>query len=834
MGSTRCLGTKYDGYGRPIESGFVAGFPINADAAFTFSESLSKTWYDGEDGTASPISLVTNPQYRGKVRKSETKVLGTSTWLYNVINYDIHGRTTAINGNNLLNPGVSNAEAVSMTYDWADNALAETRTHTPGAAGATGAFSIQNTYTYDHVGRRTNFLTTIGGIGQHVAEYNYNHRDELIEKNLHANQVATAWGWLQSIDYSYNTQGWLTGINNWNTSATVNTPALCAPAMPNPASPARSTYNESSDLFMLDMRYDQPNTGIAGLTAAPAQKAGNISQIVYRVRGREASIVSYSYDYLSRLSTSTFHNYSDAGVISGTNNYNENLTYDLRGNIQTLQRTGFYQNGGTCTYGQIDNLSYSYTTNTNRLHKVLDATVTAGDAKSRGFNGNLSTVDNSMTYDRNGNLNKNLHKNVSTITYNHLNLPTVITFTTGNTIEFLYDASGMKLRKTVKVGATVQYVQDYLPGGIEYRQTGTGVKRVESVFHAEGRYYNTNVDASNTIAWRKEYNFKDHLGNTRLVFTDRNANGIVDITGTASTNDVLQENHYYAFGLAFEGAWLQNDAGVRDNSYQYNGKELNSDFGLGWNDYGARWYDAGIARWNAVDPMTDKMRRWSPYNYAFDNPLRFIDPDGRAPLDDYYNYAGKYIGTDGVGDGVRLVASKEAFDAYKTKGIKELRAKTKEVSVQSDANEIVSSLYDKSVEEKVERKAYLILNTKESSLSVEVQPVGENDDYRTSYNTHKSYKRGGDTYKSPSGDDGNKVIIGQAHGHPGLVKTKIVGPSPGDLNAAQELGVPVYPVDKGSVHKVDQYGVIYEARSREQLQTNNILIDALQTYSGKN
>jgi RHS repeat-associated protein len=338
--------------------------------------------------------------------------------------------------------------------------------------------------------------------------------------------------------------------------------------------------------------------------------------------------MSYSYDYLSRLNSSTFHNYSDAGVISGTNNYNENLTYDLRGNIQTLQRTGFYTNGSTCTYGQIDNLTYSYTANTNRLHKVLDGTLTAGDAKSRGFNGNLSTVDNSMTYDRNGNLNKNLHKNVSTITYNHLNLPTVITFTTGNTIEFLYDAAGTKLRKTVKVGATVQYIQDYLPGGIEYRHTGTGVKRVESVFHAEGRYYNTNVDVSSTLAWRKEYNFKDHLGNTRLVFTDRNANGIVDITGTASTSDVLQENHYYAFGLAFEGAWLQNDATARDNAYQYNGKELNSDFGLGWTDYGARWYDAGIGRWNAVDPLLEKYTNSNPFNYCSNNPILKVDPNG--------------------------------------------------------------------------------------------------------------------------------------------------------------------------------------------------------------
>jgi RHS repeat-associated protein len=542
-----------------------------------------------------------------------------------------------------------------MTYDWADNVLSENRNHNPGAAGATGSFSIANAYTYEHAGRRNNFLTTIGGIGQHVAEYNYNHRDELVEKNLHANQVAGAWGWLQSIDYSYNAQGWLSGINNWNASATVNTPALCTPAMPNPSSPSRSTYNETSDLFMLDLRYDQPYTGIAGLTAAPAQKTGNISQIVYRARGREASIVSYSYDYLSRLSTSTFHNYSDAGVISGTNNYNESLTYDLRGNIQTLQRTGYYTNGSTCTYGQIDNLTYSYTANTNRLHKVLDGTVTAGDAKSHGFNGNLSTIDNSMTYDRNGNLNKNLHKNVSTITYNHLNLPTLITFTTGNTIEFLYDAAGTKLRKTVKVGATVQYVQDYLPGGIEYRQTGTGVKRVESVFHAEGRYYNTNVDASNTIAWRKEYNFKDHLGNTRLVFTDRNANGVVDITGTAGTSDVLQENHYYSFGMAFEGPWLQNDATARDNKYQYNGKELNDDFGLNWNDYGARWYDAGIGRWNAVDPLAEKMSSWSSFNYVFDNPTRLTDPTGMAPFDNHF------IGRDGSIKSVQTNDSNDQF-----------------------------------------------------------------------------------------------------------------------------------------------------------------------------
>jgi RHS repeat-associated protein len=192
----------------------------------------------------------------------------------------------------------------------------------------------------------------------------------------------------------------------------------------------------------------------------------------------------------------------------------------------------------------------------------------------------------------------------------------------------LYDAAGTKLRKTVRTNGTVTYVQDYLSGGIEYRQNGAGVKRVESVFHVEGRYFNTNVDASNTLAWRREYNIKDLLGNTRVVISDRNANGVLDITSTASTSDVLQENHYYAFGLGFEGPWLQNDAASRDNQHQYNGKELHNDFGFGIYSYGFRFFDPVICRFISVDPLAVKCQYMTTYQYASNLPTTGIDMDG--------------------------------------------------------------------------------------------------------------------------------------------------------------------------------------------------------------
>jgi RHS repeat-associated protein len=95
-----------------------------------------------------------------------------------------------------------------------------------------------------------------------------------------------------------------------------------------------------------------------------------------------------------------------------------------------------------------------------------------------------------------------------------------------------------------------------------------------------------------------------------------------------TTVEIPQENHYYAFGLDMAGV---SKTAANSHSYTYNGKELQAE--TGWHDYGARMYDAQISRWGAVDSMAEVMRRHSVFNYAFNNPIRFIDPDGMMPTD---------------------------------------------------------------------------------------------------------------------------------------------------------------------------------------------------------
>ncbi|WP_232789193.1 RHS repeat domain-containing protein [Sphingobacterium sp. UDSM-2020] len=111
----------------------------------------------------------------------------------------------------------------------------------------------------------------------------------------------------------------------------------------------------------------------------------------------------------------------------------------------------------------------------------------------------------------------------------------------------------------------------------------------------------------------------DHLGNVRATITADPA----DLT--QRTAKVIQENSYYPFGMVMPGADLAFVSGDKNN-YLYNGKELQEE--LGQYDYGARFYDPAIGRWNVPDPLAENHYDLSPYHYVMGNPMLYIDPLG--------------------------------------------------------------------------------------------------------------------------------------------------------------------------------------------------------------
>jgi RHS repeat-associated protein len=358
------------------------------------------------------------------------------------------------------------------------------------------------------------------------------------------------------------------------------------------------------DLFSLGLDYESTTNG------ASPQYNGNIAAMQWRTNVNGTCLTRqqyrFTYDYGNRLLTANHFTHNGTSW-TNTNNYSESgIAYDLNGNIKSYTRRGLTT--APSTFGVIDQLTYTYgdAARPDRLTNVSDA----GNA-TKGFK--FTSGAAAYTYDLNGNMTQDNHKSLS-ISYNYLNLPSYISNTGGSDITLTYTADGEKLSKVSSAG-TRNYV-----AGIEYLGTG-----LDAIYHGEGR-----CTPNGATAFYYEYTIKDHLGNARVNFR---------ANGAAVT--FLQELHYYPFGMLMEGIGA---AQVTNNGYKYNGKELNEDLGLNWSDYGARWYDAALGRWWSVDLMGEKFTMWSGYNYGVDNPIKFIDPDGRSATDNIYrNDAGDIV-----------------------------------------------------------------------------------------------------------------------------------------------------------------------------------------------
>ena len=350
--------------------------------------------------------------------------------------------------------------------------------------------------------------------------------------------------------------------------------------------------------------YNKHNDKIETMTLKVGNVTRTVSSYSYNDISRLLSIkrsgnvlrgYDFAYDGLNRLEESTYS--EGAGMSQNKNRYSENiLSYSPNGSIERLQRYGKKNNG---TFGLIDDLMYSY--NGNQIKAISDK------AGSLLYDGSFDFKDGADAdveyfYDTNGALIKDLNKGICNIEYDVLGNLKCITFSNGFKTKYVYDAAGNKLRTTHE--SVVTNTTDYI-GNFIFEDGKL------SKYLFDGGYCSFDNNQNPTF----HYYEKDHLASVRMVV---NENGTIE-----------QVSHYYPFGgvygdLSYNGEYQKS---------KYIGKEFDHMHGLDWYDHGARMYDAARVAWDKTERLYGKFNNWNLYCYGLDNPIKFIDKDGREPGD---------------------------------------------------------------------------------------------------------------------------------------------------------------------------------------------------------
>jgi RHS repeat-associated protein len=606
----RWLYTKYDDLNRPTETGWMTTSTtwdnlqttfanIVGYSTYTNETVLTKTHYDNYTGCPLACNVTgNNPDVKGMV-----------TWTWSAL---LEGAQ---------NEGIARATYYDNKYRVIDSEVAKVNSSNTVVPDLINVSTING---YDFVGNLlTSTETYTGQVAQQITKtFTYDHagRLEKVEQQI--------------TDDSFNNKVIL-AQNDYNDLGQLILKKL-------------HMANDTSYVQDIDYLYDVRgwlkninNLNDATFRKLYAQKLvyynnGNIDSMKWKntllntygvIEPTNKQVYDFTYDGLNRLNNAAYSEFtpSNLAVTGKAGFFDETPGYDLNGNIITLARQGNTLVSGF-NKGLIDNLGFVYKSNSNQINNITDNGVGATHLKE------FKNLGNTFVYDANGNATKVPHK-LSNITYNYLNLPSRDSIAGQGIITYLYDASGNKLKKNYT--DTQAHSSDSYYQGSVLKINGDTIIQT-----SEGRAIKHNK------LWEYEYDLKDHLGNTRISFSAADA-----------AVSLLQTKDYYPFGMEM----ANSIANLAATKYLYNGKELQDEGGLDMYDYGARFYDPVIGRWHTSDPLAELSRRWSPYTYAYNNPIRFIDPDGMF-AGDYYKTNGEYLGTDNIVDKKVYVADSKNED----------------------------------------------------------------------------------------------------------------------------------------------------------------------------
>jgi RHS repeat-associated protein len=558
----------------------------------TVAEGQSAVYYNN---TTKPKGLPTGSW----VRQLETAGQANGIKSYSL--YDKKARPIRVLSTNAAN-GYTQTDT---EYDFI-NVLKSITKHKKTASAT--VLVLTDAFTYTPQSRPLKHTHSINGATEQLLSLNtYDDLGRLITKKVGGTDQSGVAA-LQKIDYAYNVRGWMTDINNV------------------------SALNEGSnplDLFAFKINYTTVADDING--AVEPLYNGNISETFWRTSSDNmVRKYGYAYDHQNRLLDAYYQRPGTS--VPRSDSYSAHYSYDRNGNILSLERNGEQDIASSVI--AIDDLAYTYDDG-NKLLKVRDYEVSPAGYNDAHTNAN----QDDFGYDTYGNLIWDKDKDITAVEYNHLNLPTKVTFGAGGKIEYFYDATGVKLKKKVTNGTTIttteymdgfQYtnsVLDFFPHAEGY------IKAVPTGFGGPG--------GPTSFSYKYVFTYTDHLGNIRLKYAQDPSNG--------NAISILEEDHYYPYGLKHNGyssshlVFDKEDEGTGiiltpvnpflgdSYKYKFGGKEYQDEFDINTYDFGARNYNPALGRWMNIDPLAEAMRRHSPYNYAYNNPIFFIDPDGMAP-----------------------------------------------------------------------------------------------------------------------------------------------------------------------------------------------------------